>query len=78
MSPASAGQVTIRVGLADLDLSSPSDVDQVKSRINLAVARACNSAALTEEAAQECVSDGTAKALEQLDAKRQLALASAS
>ena len=80
-APATAGEVTIRINLADLDLAKPADVDAVKERINTQVAKACNRSAISlpydSNAVQECIADGTAKALKQLDAKRSLALAMA-
>ncbi|MBO9602068.1 MAG: UrcA family protein [Novosphingobium sp.] len=72
-APALASDVTIRVSAQGLDLTRASDIVTMKSRIDTAVRRACSKSAALEGfsslAIGQCVSDGTAKAMAELDAR---------
>lgn len=71
-APALAGEVTIRVSADGLDLSRTSDIVTMKKRIDTAVHKACAKSALSfysADAMDDCVADGTAKALAELDAR---------
>ncbi|HTN13325.1 MAG TPA: UrcA family protein [Sphingomonadaceae bacterium] len=71
-TPALAGEVTIRVRMDGLDLSDPASVDTAKDRIDSAVSRACRMPAMFrfygKQAVEDCVTDGKAKALNELEA----------
>lgn len=72
-TPAFADAVTIRVSAEGLDLSRASDIVTMKERIDAAVRRACNKSAslgkYSSNSVGECVADGTAKAMAELDAR---------
>lgn len=69
--PLAAGEVTIRVSADNLDFSDAADVETMKERIDVAVARACNTRSRTSfygaKSVDACIADGTAKALAELD-----------
>lgn len=71
-TPALAGEVTVRVRMAGLDLSDPAAVDTAKDRIDTAVSRACRMPAMFrfygKQAVEDCVTDAKAKALNELEA----------
>jgi UrcA family protein len=70
---ATAGEVTIVVSTEGLDLAQSADIATMKDRIDVAVKRACTrrttAAHFTSEAVEECIADGTTKALDALDAR---------
>ena len=70
-TPAYAGEVTIAVSSDGLDLTRAADIAAMKDRIDVAVNKACAkpgmAARFGAEAVDECVTDGTAKALAALD-----------
>jgi UrcA family protein len=72
-APAMAGEVTIRVSAEGLDLTRTTDILTMKARIDSAVGKACNKAGIAGRygalAVDECIADGTAKALAELDAR---------
>lgn len=72
-APALAGEVTITISSAGLDLTRAADIATMKQRIDVAVNKACTKATtlsqVGSEAVDECVTDGRAKALAALDAK---------
>ncbi|WEK45236.1 MAG: UrcA family protein [Candidatus Andeanibacterium colombiense] len=72
-APAVANDVTIRVSADGLDLTRASDIITMKGRIDTSVRRACNKAAalgnFSSLSIGECVADGTAKAMAELDAR---------
>lgn len=71
-APALAGEVTIRVRMEGLDLADPASVDTAKDRIDSAVSRACRMPAMFrfygKQAVEDCIADGKAKALSELEA----------
>ena len=73
LSPATAAEITIRVSGAGLDFTDEADVAVMKDRIEVAVAKACDSRAFATtygtRAVNDCVEDGKAKALAALDSK---------
>ncbi len=73
VTPAVAGEVTVTVSTEGLDFTRSADVAAMKDRIDVAVKRACTrptaAARFGAEAIDECVSDGTTKALAALDAQ---------
>lgn len=72
-TPALAGEVTIRVSADGLDLTRATDIVAMKDRIDVAVNKACSKSEVGERfgsaAVEDCVADGTAKAMAELDAK---------
>ena len=72
-SPALAGEVSIRISAEGLDLTRTADIVAMKDRIDTAVGKACGKPAIAglygSEAVEDCIADGTAKALAELDAK---------
>jgi len=71
--PATAGEVTIRVSADGLDLTRATDIVAMKGRIDVAVSKACSKTEVSERfgtvAVADCVADGTAKAMAELDAR---------
>lgn len=71
-TPAVAGEVTVRVRMAGLDLSDPAAVDTARDRIDSAVSRACRMPSMFrfygKQAVEDCVTDAKAKALNELEA----------
>jgi len=76
--PATAGEVTIRISADGLDFTRASDIVAMKDRIDVAVNKACSKPELGNHfgsvAVSDCVADGTAKAMAELDAKVAAAL----
>lgn len=72
-APAHAGEVTIAVSSDGLDLTRAADIAAMKDRIDVAVNKACAKSGMAArfgaEAVDECVTDGTAKALAALDVR---------
>ena len=71
--PATAGEVTVSVSTEGLNLARSADIATMKGRIDVAVKRACNkpttAARFGAAAVDECITDGTTKALAALDAQ---------
>lgn len=71
-TPASAGEVTISINLEGIDLSNAQGLELAQERIERSVTRACRRSSLWQrpllalEAKEECIADGTSKALAQL------------
>ncbi|WP_336978754.1 UrcA family protein [Altererythrobacter fulvus] len=72
-TPALAGEVTIRVRMDGIDFTDPASLDTAKDRIDSAVSRACKMPAMFrfygKQAVEDCVADGKAKALNELEAR---------
>ena len=66
--------VSIAVSHAGLDLSNPSDIEAMKTRIETAVAAACARVAVGTDR-NSCEADGKAKAMAELAARSRLAIA---
>lgn len=66
-------QVTISVSAEGLDFARAADIATMKDRIDVAVKRACKTPAAVirsgSVAIDECIADGTAKAMAALDAQ---------
>ncbi len=73
-APAAADEVTIRVSYADLNIADDADVAVLKQRIHEAADKACSRAETSSlhnlRSINDCVAEGTAKALAQLNARR--------
>lgn len=80
-APANAGEVTINVDHTDLDLSRDADARVLEKRIEAAAAKACsyapNMSLAASRYAAECKAALIKGGMEQLEAKRTLALDSA-
>tara|TARA_A100001391_G_scaffold7621_5_gene4892 strand:+ start:4116 stop:4409 length:294 start_codon:yes stop_codon:yes gene_type:complete len=74
VAAAAADEVQIAISHEGLDLTKASDVAEMRSRIETAVATACAKASRSSQRAA-CVRDGTAKAMSQLEARSRIALA---
>jgi|GEM_PF-1743577 len=73
-TPASAGEVAISINLDGIDLTSPEGLEIAHERIETSVVRACRRTSvspiffhLVHDAEEECIADGTSKALAQLE-----------
>ncbi|RKF22560.1 UrcA family protein [Altericroceibacterium spongiae] len=78
-TPAAAAEVTVRVDVADLDLTNPADIAVVKGRIAEATDKACRnkvgSPLFNAAAFEDCSKASTQLAFEQLEKRQALASA---
>jgi UrcA family protein len=74
-TPALADYVTIRIDLGTLDIADPADDAAVRELIVTEVNKACKGPGAFfagDAAVEECKADGTAKAFDELEARRAL------